>query len=302
MTPKSANVTIRPLFSSMAIIGAHVSAAGGLHNCFANAEAIGAECLQIFGASPRQWTANLPSAAAVKQFKAEEKRSGLGPVFLHAAYLVNLGSSLSELRSKSVASLASHLKIAELIGARGLIFHIGSAGKGSRREAIELVAHGMKSVLDRVPGKAQLIMENGAGGGGKLGATPEEIGEIFRLVKNKRVKVCLDTQHAFAAGVLASYSPEEIRATVKRFDDALGWENVVALHANDSQSRSGSFHDRHENIGEGYIGLGGFRNLAADPDINGRPWILEVPGFANDGPDARNVAILKKIFGQAAAV
>lgn len=280
----------------MAIIGAHVSAARGLHNCFRNAAAIGADCLQIFGASPRQWRARLPSDDEVGEYKREEERAGRRSVFLHAAYLVNLGSEVAALGKKSVANLASHLRIAELLGAVGLIFHIGSAGSGDRKLSLKRVAGGMKETLASVPGRVWLIMENGAGGGGKLGATPEEIGEIFQLVKSRRVKVCLDTQHAYAAGVMQSYAPDEIALLVGRCEAAFGWSEVVALHANDSKSQSGSFHDRHENIGAGYIGLSGFKNLAANRNTNRLPWILEVPGFADVGPDKKNVEILKKLF------
>jgi len=266
-----------------------------VYKCFENARRIGAQAIQIFGASPRSWKATLPTAEIVTRYQTEERESGIGLVFLHAAYLVNLGTSRKQLWYASITSLTFHLQIAEALGAQGLIFHIGSSNGGDKGEANRRVAAGMKKVLEAVPGKTQLIMENGAAGGSKLGATPEEIGEIFRLVKNPRVKVCLDTQHAFAAGVIKTYSEEEIDALAKRCQKSFGIKHVVVIHANDSKTESGSFNDKHENIGAGKIGLDAFKRLANHKHFGQLPWILEVPGFANEGPDKRNVEILKKI-------
>lgn len=277
-------------------IGAHVSAAGGLYNCFDKAKKIGAACLQIFGASPRQWQVLLPSLEAIKEYKKRERASKLGPVFLHGPYLANIGTvENNRLWHGSARALADHLKIADLLGAQGLIFHIGSVkGGGDRKAGIKQVAKGIKQILAAVPGKTQLIMENAAGGGGKLGALPEEIGAIIQLVGDPRVKVCIDTQHAFAAGVL-DYTTAGIAAFVKKCDRVFGWKNIVAIHANDSKSEAGSHFDRHENIGEGKIGLEGFVNLSQNKHFASLPWILEVPGFADEGPDKRNVEILKRV-------
>ncbi len=279
----------------MPIIGAHVSVAGGLYRCFDNAKAIGATAIQIFGASPRQWQVKVPTADDVKKYKEAQKASGLGPVFLHAAYLPNLGTAEKRLWHASVKNLAAHLEIAERIGANGLIFHIGSAKGQTKEQSLEAVARGMKEVLALVPGHSQLIMENAAGGGNKIGATPEEIGTIFHAVGSDRVKVCIDTQHAFASGLMTSYSAEEIRELITRCDAAFGFDSVAALHLNDSKSPSGSQYDRHENIGEGHIGLQAFADLAKHPKMKKLPWLLEVPGFDDNGPDKKNVDILKKI-------
>lgn len=282
----------------MPIIGAHVSAAGGIYKCFNNAKRIGARAIQIFGASPRGWKAEMPAEEMIERYKVEEKASGIGPVFLHAAYLVNLGTARRQLWYGSIASLTSHLRIAEALGAQGLIFHIGSSNGGDKGEAHKRVAEGMKKVLEAVPGKTQLIMENGAAGGSKLGATPEEIGEIFHLVKNPRVKVCWDTQHAFAAGVMKIYFEEEIDMLARRCQKSFGLKNLVVLHVNDSKTECGSFNDKHENIGEGKIGLAAFKRLAKHSHFGKLPWILEVPGFAHEGPDKRNIEILANIISK----
>jgi len=277
-------------------IGAHVSTAGGLSTAFERAKEIGADCIQIFGASPRMWYAKLPSAEEVKKFKDEEKRSGVGPTYLHAPYLINLGTPNGDLLSKSVKNLSDHFKIAELIGAAGVIFHIGSSAGMDKEKSREQVIKAIKKVLEDVPGKSFLVMENAAGGGEKIGKTAEELGLIFKKVGSKRLKVCLDTAHAFESGIIKEYSAPEIKRFVEEWDKAIGLEKIVAIHANDSKTPWNSHNDRHENIGEGHIGLKGFKELAKEKRLWDKAWLLEVPGFKNEGPDKKNVDILKSCF------
>ena len=278
------------------LIGAHVSVAGGVCNAFANAKAIGAEAVQIFGASPRQWAVPLLQKTAVDLFLDTWKTSSVKAVFLHAPYLPNIASPDADVRKKSIQALSSHLAIADMLKTSGLIFHIGSSKPLPREDAVEVIAESMKEILKNVPGSTQLIIENSAGGGSRIGSTPEEIGSIMKQVKDARVKVCVDTAHAFEAGLIDEYSPEKIAALFDRFDVACGIENIVALHVNDSKTTYDSHHDRHENIGEGYIGLKGFENLAKEKRLTNTSWLLEVPGFDDTGPDKKNVDILKKFF------
>jgi len=277
----------------MPIIGAHVSAAGGLKNAVTRAQAIGAQCVQIFGASPRTFWAKMPTEQDVAEYKAALKQSGLGPVFLHAAYLVNLASPKADLRAKSIKSLSDHLRIAETLGAQGLIFHIGSGKDMPRAEALQLTLAGMKQVLKDISGRTQLIMENTAGGGQKIGRDAEELGWLLKKIKNKRVKVCIDTAHALEAGMIDEYAPAKVKNFLDELDKHIGFKDVVAWHVNDSKTSAGSHHDRHANIGQGHIGLAGFKNLAKDSRMKTMPWILEVPGFKDEGPDKRNIDILK---------
>ena len=276
-------------------IGAHVSTAGGLWTAFGRAKEIGADCIQIFGASPRTWQTKLPNEDEINKFKEEGKRTGIGPAYLHASYLVNLGSPNPELVSKSIRNLSDHLKIAELIGAAGLIFHIGSSTGMDKEKSLNQAISGMKKVLANVPGKSFLVMENTAGGGEKIGKTIEELAFIFKKIGSKRVKICLDTAHAFESGIV-KYDAGNIKAFANRVDKEIGLENVVAIHANDSKTLWNSHNDRHENIGEGYVGLPGFKALAKEKRLWDKAWLLEVPGFDNNGPDKRNIKILKSYF------
>ncbi len=278
----------------MPIIGAHVSAAGGLKNSIKNAKKIGAECIQIFGASPRTYWAKMPSEKDAEEYKNALKDSNVKQVFLHAAYLVNLASNDSSIFKKSIKSLSDHLRITEIIGAQGLIFHIGSSKEQPREQAMKKTVLGMKQVLKAVPGKSRLIMENTAGGGQSIGRSAEEIGQLLKIINSKRVKTCVDTAHSFEAGMIDKFTPTEVKKFLDRWQKCVGRRNIVCFHINDSKTKFNSCHDRHENIGHGYIGLEGFKNLAADKRMKNMPWILEVPGFDGKGPDKRNIGILRQ--------
>lgn len=276
-------------------IGGHVSVAGGLYKAFENARAIAADCAQIFGASPRQWHAATPAPADLARYETAREKFGDMPIYLHAAYLVNLASPDAGMRGKSVKSMIDHLRIAEALRAVGLIFHVGSGKGAERKRALDEEVAAIMEILKNVPGKTQLIMENTAGGGDKIGDV-EDIAYLFRKAGSRRLKVCYDTAHGFEAGLIPAYAPAAVRELCRKWDAAIGLENIVVMHANDSKTASGSHHDRHENIGVGEIGLAGFRALAAEPRLQNKDWLLEVPGFAGAGPDKKNMEILRKCF------
>ena len=287
-------------------IGAHVSIAGGLFNCVENAKVIGAEIVQIFGSSPRQWHTRFPSKEEISEYQDKLKGSDLRGVYLHGAYLVNLASPDSTTLAKSIKNLSEHLQIAEMINAEGLIFHVGSGRPGAgivpafgdlsqKSEGLKQAIKAMKKVIQLIPGRSQLIMENSASGK-KVGAWPEEMKIMLEGIGSDRAKICLDMAHSFESGLIEKYDPENIKIFLDRWDKEVGLENVVALHVNDSKTIGGSHNDRHENIGEGHIGLGGFKNLAKEKRLWDKPWILEVPGFEDMGPDKKNVDILKSLF------
>lgn len=281
----------------MPVIGAHVSAAGGLHNCFKNAQDINATALQIFVSSPRAFQVRVPTDDIVSQFKQAQKETKLGPVFAHAAYLVNLASVDKKTQNAGIQSLVSHLSICEALGIVGLVFHLGSITKGgTREEGIVRTVEAMNKVLEKVPGKSFLIMENSSGGGGKLGSSPEEIGEMFNLANNPRIKICLDTAHAFAANELGEkVTDKTVDSFVSRCDKSFDWKNVVCIHLNDSKVAAGTFADRHENLGAGLIGLKGLRSFVKHKAMKNLPLIMEVPGFGDNGSDVENVKILQKL-------
>ena len=274
-------------------IGAHVSTAGGLSNAFDRASNIGAEAIQIFASSPRAWKFNQPKEEEVNLFKEKMEQTGIWPCYIHGSYLVNIGGDPSQIE-KSIESLTNNMNVAGKIGAEGVIFHGGShKGKGFHN-IVKQASECLKRVLDNSPENVWLCLENSAGMGSHIGSSFEEMGELIHLVQNDNLKVCLDTEHMFAAGYDLT-NPDEVPQIMKRFDEEIGLSKLVAVHANDSKVELGSGVDRHENIGDGFIGIDGFKSLMNDPSFEKVPFFLEVPGFDSNGPDEININLLKSI-------
>jgi deoxyribonuclease-4 len=274
-------------------LGAHVSTAGGLSKAIGRAQEMGAETIQIFASSPRAWAFKAPTEDEAQTFRTGAEAAGVGPVFIHASYLVNMGGT-PDLVEKSVDSLARNMDVAAQIGAAGVIFH-GGSHKGVGFEAVlDQSASALRRVLSLSPSDAWLIVENSAGMGFHVGASFQELGRLMAAVDSPRVKLCLDTQHCMAAGYDISDSGR-IDAVVEELDREIGLSRLVAVHANDSKVEFGSGVDRHENIGEGSIGAGGFGVIMGHPAFRNVPFILEVPGVDKKGPDEENLGRLKDI-------
>ena len=275
-------------------IGAHVSTSGGVSKAVGRGQEIGCEALQIFGSSPQSWAFRDIPEAEIEAFRQNMSDTDMGAVFLHAIYLVNLGTNRPDVLQKGIDSLAAHLTLAGKLGADGLIFHPGSHGGAGFEAVLPQVADSIRQALDKAPDAPCLAVENMAGMGKHIGARFEELGAILEAVDDERLKVCLDTQHSFAAGYDLT-TGEGIEDMLAQLDDGPGSSNVVAIHANDSKRVCGSGVDRHDNIGEGFIGEAGFAVFMGHPAFANVPFLLEVPGFEGKGPDQRNVDILKEI-------
>jgi len=275
-------------------IGAHVRTAGGVDKGLDRAQEIGAETIQIFSGAPQAWRRKEYSPAEVEAYKAKVEATGIGPVFIHGVYLVNLATGNPENLAKSLDALIHDMNVCHLLGAKGVIFHIGSHRGAGYDEVFHQVVESVRRIVEATPEDTWLILENSAGMGDAIGSRFAELAAIMREAGSPRVKVCLDTQHAFAAGYDMK-SRSGLEAALEEFDREIGLENLVAVHANDSKCPLGGGVDRHENIGQGHIGRDGFENIMAHPSFAQAPFLLEVPGFANQGPDRENVEILKEI-------
>jgi len=226
-------------------------------------------------------------------------------VYQHGAYLPNLGTADAEAMRKSIVNLSTHLQISNAIGGQGVIFHVGSPKKGDRNQALKRAVVAMKQILKSVRGDAQLIMEN-SGSVKKIGGSIEDLQYLFTQVNDSRLKVCVDTAHSFEAGLIEDYTPVKIKKFLDDWDEAIGLNNIPALHINDSKTQYNSQNDKHENLGEGYIGLSGFKNLAKEKRLAHTSWFLEVPGFPAEGgsasggagPDKKNMELLKSCFSK----
>jgi deoxyribonuclease-4 len=235
----------------------------------------------------------------VEAFRSKVEATGIGPTFLHGVYLVNLATGNPENLAKSLDALTHDMQVCHLIGAGGVIFHLGSHRGAGLETVFGQVVESVRKVVEATPADTWLILENSAGMGDAIGSNFAELGRIVQQVGSPRVKVCLDTQHMFASGYDVK-TRAGLDAAMDEFDREIGLERLVAVHANDSKCPLAGGVDRHENIGEGYIGRDGFLAILGHPAFREVPFLLEVPGFADEGPDKANVDILKEL--RAAAV
>ena len=274
-------------------IGAHVSTAGGLHTAFGRAADMGAETIQIFASSPRAWKFRELKPEVVTKFHEAADETGIGPVFIHGSYLVNIAGA-PDMVEKSVACLIRNMEVGAEIGATGVVFHAGSHKGRGFDAVIGSATAALSEVLEASPPGPLLLVENSAGMGAHLGASFEELGKMISAVGSDRLKVCLDTEHCFAAGYDIA-NPDVIDAAMDEFDRHIGLDRLVVVHANDAKVEMGSGVDRHDNIGDGHIGIEGFEVIMGHEAFQDVPFILEVPGPDKKGPDKDNVDRLKSI-------
>lgn len=260
------------------LLGAHESTAGGLHEAYPRALADGAESVQIFTKSSRQWRAKEITAEDARIFREHTASFGF-PASVHASYLVNLGSPPGDLREKSVAAFTDELQRCDLIGAPHLVVHPGSSPDTDR--GLSLIAEGLDRVFAAHKGKCLVLLETAAGQGSALGRTFEELREIRDRCKSPaRVAICLDTCHVFAAGYDLS-TDRAYDETFGKFDQVLGCELIKAFHLNDSVKPLGCRVDRHEHVCRGEIGPTSFRRLVNDQRFQDVPGFLEIPPEGN---------------------
>ncbi len=271
--------------------GAHVSIRGRIFQAADRAARLGCDCLQIFVGSPRTWRLVPYPPEDLAELRRRCQAHGLQPLVAHVAYLVNLAAE-GELYERSVTHLAHALRTVEEAGGLGVVTHLGSRGESSLRVAVRRVARAVRTALAAAE-RAWVLLENSAGTG--LGATFDELAMVLdALHGHPRVGVCLDTAHLFAAG-WDLRTPEGVDRTVRAFHERVGLERLRLVHLNDSKAELGSRLDRHENIGEGKIGLAGFRAWVRHPRLRPLSGVIETPGFDRRGPDRANLRRLRAL-------
>ncbi|MBP1633766.1 MAG: nfo [Acidobacteria bacterium] len=289
----------------MPLLGAHVSVAGGLPLAVDRAAAQGCDALQIFTKSSNQWRARPLPPDEIRDFRERLERAGIGVAVAHASYLINLASSDPVVRGRSLASLGEEIDRVEALGLLGLVIHPGCATTGTVEEGLRLIAAAVREALrPRRGGRALVILEQTAGQGRTLGWRFEQIARILEhLDGHRRVAVCLDTCHLVAAGyglaTAAGYSE-----TFRAFDRLVGLDRLRVFHVNDSKRPIGSRVDRHDHIGRGHVGRGGFARLVNDRRFATLPMLLETPktggrtpnDVAADPLDAMNLAALRSLL------
>jgi len=274
--------------------GFHISIAGGFSKIVERAKQRDCETIQFFSRNPRGWRYEPLDKKEIEAFSDSIHSSGLSPIFLHLPYLPNIASKDSKFYKRSIESIAIDLERAEQLGVRYLIIHIGHRMESSEDEAIETVINGIDQALERMKNSVVLLLENTAGQGTEIGYTFEQIKKIIQGVhQKKRVGVCLDTAHTFEAGYDLS-NQDGLERTLESFDQMIGLKRLHLLHLNDSKTPLGSRKDRHWHIGEGHIGLEGFRTLINHPLLKHLPGIMETPR-KDTVEDLKNMKVIRSL-------
>jgi deoxyribonuclease-4 len=230
----------------------------------------------------------------VESFKSKFKEAGMKALFFHAIYLMNLASQKPSTNHMSKQSLVDYLNTAALLGADGVITHIGSYTGTTYEQAIETIQKSINWILEKTPAETTLILEVTAGSGNTIGSKYEHLRDIRAGVSDvHRVATCWDTQHTFASGYDITH---DLDGVLTEYDKLVGIDTLKVIHCNDSMTEFDSKKDRHQNIGQGSIGKEVFRNLLHDHRLSKLPFMLEVPGMDGmSGPDKENIALMKEL-------
>jgi deoxyribonuclease-4 len=277
-------------------IGAHLPLGNGMVRAVERAAEIGATALQVFADNPTAWRRRAAPPAELPAFRAALARHDIGPIAIHAAYLINLAGPEPDLAARSAAVLEAELRAAPGYGARYVNVHIGSHRDTTVAAGIRRLAAAVARVLGEVddgPDAATLVLENSAGGGWTVGTSVAQLARIAdaagRLgVPEGRLGFCLDTAHAWGAGIRMDHAPA-IDRFLDDFERRIGLERLHLVHFNDSRAERGSRQDRHEHVGAGRIGPAGLGHLLRQPRLRHATFIAETPGM-DEGYDAVNVA------------
>lgn len=297
----------------MPLLGAHLSVAGGYFKAVEAAAALAMGTVQIFTHSPSQWAVKPDGEGGWKAppladdqvvgFQEALKRTGVAQPIAHTSYLINLGSPDDGLWQKSIAGLIAEVERADRLGIADLVHHPGAHVGSGPDAGVERVADGLRIVLDRTrKAKVRIDLENTAGQGTCLGDRLEQLGRIIQLVPKadrRRLGICLDTCHLFAAGYSLD-SLADYNAVIDEAVQSVGLDRIRVWHLNDSQKDRGSRVDRHAAIGQGKLGLPPFRHVLNDARFAALPMVLETPKgkVGDEDLDLINLRVLQRLLAE----
>ena len=290
------------------LIGPHLPLGGGLLKAADRAQQIGATAIQVFTDNPTAWRRRQEPPRALAAFRERLAEAGIGPIAVHAPYLINLCGGNEDFWHKSIATVANELRVGAQYGASFVVMHIGSHRGLERGEGIRRLVEGMGRALANTPASEDangglrtpmLVLENASGSGDGIGSSIEDLADILSAsaaarLPMDRIGVCLDTAHLWGAGYEIS-GVAGVTALVSRIDKILGRERVVMLHLNDSRTNVGSHLDRHEHIGVGQMGPNGISELLNEPWLATLPTFLETPGM-DTGYDRVNLERVRMLL------
>ena len=281
----------------MAILGAHMSIAGGYHKAIERAVCVGCECVQVFTRNSNQWKTKHITQEESLRFRKAVRDSQITHTVAHDSYLINLASPDNVLWRRSVESLVEELHRADLLGIPMVVTHPGAYTVGSEKRGLRRIVRAVNEIHRRT-GKleAQCILETTAGQGTTLGWRFEHLAAILDRVKVPgRLGFCFDTCHVFAAGYSLN-SRRDYHDTMNEFDGLIGVGKIRVFHLNDSQREQGSRVDRHAHIGRGKMGLAPFRHILNDTRFKHVPMILETPKGVGEDLDRANLQTLRSLI------
>ena len=274
-------------------IGFHVRVGGGYDAAVAYAAKYGCTTLQFFSGNPKTYRVGAMDVPALERFARGRAAAGIEPVAIHTSYLINLASDDPKTVAGSLRLLENDLAVAAAGDVAYVNTHLGSYGKRDRTDGFAAVVAALEDALAGIAPNVALVMENSAGAGQLCGGTIEELGAFVRAIGHPNLRVCLDTAHTWAAGY-AIDTPDGVERFFDLVERELGLDRGVMFHFNDTPIELGGHRDRHWHIGEGRIGVAGFRAIVAHPGVRGKVAILETPGEEED--DARNIGTLRAIL------
>jgi deoxyribonuclease-4 len=278
------------------LFGAHVRQTGGLDKAIARGEQAGFDVIQVFTQSPRQWR---PTSRDETELARLAERVRSSPVLhgwvCHATYLINLASPHADVCARSADCLTENMRVATGLSARSVIVHVGSHLGAGLEQQLGLIAESIGAALAATPGGCDLLLENTAGSGGTIGRTADELAAVIDAAgSDRRLGVCLDSQHLWASGIDFA-TPDAMDKVVGGLAVAVGEGRLRCLHLNDSKVPFASQRDRHANLGEGTIGVDGLAAFLGHPAVQDLPALMEFEGFGGDGADAADLDAARSI-------
>jgi deoxyribonuclease-4 len=251
--------------------------------------------MQVFSRNPQQWRHDSLVPEDIEEFNKRQAKLKIKPFFIHIPYLINLASPDPKLYEASIKAYIEDIFEADLLNADYIVTHMGSHKETGEEEGLKRLTAALNRIIEETrQAKVGILLENTSGSGSWLGYKFSHQQEVLRGIKDKeRVGLCLDTAHAFLAGYDIS-KKEGLEATIKEIDALVGTDSIKLIHLNDAKGPLGSKHDRHENIGKGFIGLEGMRRIINHPELRNKPFILETPKKA-PGDDEKNLAVVRKL-------
>ncbi|NPA52886.1 MAG: deoxyribonuclease IV [Aquificae bacterium] len=283
----------------MVRIGAHVSSSKSLDLVFDRAIDIGADTIQFFLNSPRSWKTKTRTEQEIEDFHTKKNKYKIKPTVVHASYLYNLASEDKHLREKSIKGVINDLHLCEELDIDYYVIHPGKAKGQTEQQAIEHIKRSLDYIFSKTQTKTVFLLETLAGQKGEIGKTTQELKELLEAVPDQRAGICIDTCHIFSAGYRIN-TEEGFDAYKTELEALIGLDRVKLIHCNDSKTPFNSRKDRHQHIGEGYIGIKGFEIFLNDSYLGKLPYIIETPKVGNY--DQINIEKLRKTVKYAQCV